>query len=267
MSRIIGKPRYGLELIELNRAESVDFGDYEVEPFEVSHRIVANGYALREDDRPGRFDPEAARALGVEPGPDYGELQEGRAVAGRDGTVEPDQVMGPDRPGRTIVITGDTEPCEETEIAAEGAELLVHDASFTAAEDDRAAETGHSTALGAAELAAAAGVGDARPRPHLLAPLRARHPRRGARRLRRDRRAARLRPRRGPAARAGPPGAGRERRPGGGADRRRPSRRPGRTRDVPRPLAVSLARRLPRRSLARRRSGGSGRRRRPRTGA
>jgi ribonuclease Z len=159
ISRIVGKPRYGLELVELNRAEAVDFGDYEVEPFDVSHRIVANGYVLREDPRPGRFDPEAARALGVEPGPAFGQLQDGVAVPGRDGTVEPEQVMGPDRPGRTILITGDTEPCEETEIAAEGAELLVHDASFAAAEADRAAETGHSTALAAAELAAAAGVG------------------------------------------------------------------------------------------------------------
>ncbi|MFN8112456.1 MAG: ribonuclease Z [Solirubrobacterales bacterium] len=159
LARVIGRPRYGLELVELNRAEAVDFGDYEVEPFEVSHRIVANGYALREDARPGRFDPEAARALGVEPGPAFGELQDGNAVPGCDGTVEPDDVMGPDRPGRSIVITGDTEPCEETEIASEGAELLVHDASFASAEADRAAETGHSTALGAAELAAAAGVG------------------------------------------------------------------------------------------------------------
>jgi len=158
LSRIIGRPRYGLELIELNRGEAVGFDDYEVEPFDVAHRIVANGYALREDDRPGRFDPEAARALGVEPGPAFGELQDGRAVPGRDGTVEPEQVMGEDRPGRTVVITGDTEPCEETEHAAEGAELLVHDGSFAAAEADRAAETGHSTALGAAELAAAADV-------------------------------------------------------------------------------------------------------------
>jgi ribonuclease Z len=158
MSRIIGKPRYGLEIVELNRAEAVDFGDYEVEPFDVSHRIVANGYALREDDRPGRFDPEAARALGVEPGPAFGELQEGHPVRVRDGTVAPDQVMGRDRPGRAIVVTGDTEPCEETELAAEDADLLIHDGSFAAAEAKRAAETGHSTALGAAELAAAADV-------------------------------------------------------------------------------------------------------------
>ncbi|HET6830933.1 MAG TPA: ribonuclease Z [Solirubrobacterales bacterium] len=159
LSRIIGKPRYGLDLVELNRGEAVDFGDYEVEPFDVSHGVVANGYALREDPRPGRFDPEAARALGVEPGPAFSELQDGRPVPGRDGLVAPDQVMGEDRPGRTIVITGDTEPCEETEIAAEGAELLVHDGSFAAAESDRAAETGHSTALAAAEVAAVARVG------------------------------------------------------------------------------------------------------------
>ncbi|KAA0273116.1 MAG: ribonuclease Z [Acidobacteria bacterium] len=158
LGRIVGKPRYGLDLVELNRGESVDFGDYEVEPFDVSHRIVANGYALREDPRPGRFDPDAARALGVEPGPAFGELQHGRAVPGRDGPVEPGQVMGVDRPGRTVVITGDTEPCEETELAAEGADLLVHDGSFAADEADRAAETGHSTALAAAALAAAADV-------------------------------------------------------------------------------------------------------------
>ena len=40
LGRVIGKPRYGLELVELNRAESVDFGDYEVEPFEVTHSLT-----------------------------------------------------------------------------------------------------------------------------------------------------------------------------------------------------------------------------------
>ena len=158
MSRIIGRPSYEFELIELNRGEEVGFDEYVVEPFDVEHRIVANGYSLREDPRPGRFDPEAARALGVEPGPAFSALQDGQTVAGRDGSVAPEQVMGPDRPGRTVVITGDTEPCEETEDAARGAELLVHDASFAAGEEDRASETGHSTATGAAELAAAAGV-------------------------------------------------------------------------------------------------------------
>ncbi len=159
MSRIVGRPRYPLELVELNRGEIVERGDYAIEPFDVSHRIVANGYALYEHPRPGRFDPDRARELGVPDGPAFGALQRGEEVAGTAGNVRPEQVMGADRPGRKIVITGDTEPCEATRIAAHGAQLLVHDASFTSAEADRAAETRHSTALEAAEVAAAAEVG------------------------------------------------------------------------------------------------------------
>ncbi len=159
MARIIGRPRYPIELFELNRAETVERDGYAIEPFEVEHRVVANGYVLYEDPRPGRFDPERAGALGVRPGPAFGALQRGEAVAGADGQVRPEQVMGEDRPGRKIVVTGDTMPCEATRIAAHRAELLIHDSSFSAEEADRAAETGHSTARQAAELAAEAEVG------------------------------------------------------------------------------------------------------------
>lgn len=159
MARIVGRPRYPIELGELNRGERIDRDGYTIEPFDVVHRIAANGYALYEPPRPGRFDPDAARALGVRPGPAFGRLQHGEAVDVEGAVVTPEQVMGAARPGRKIVITGDTEPCEETRIAAHGAELLIHDASFKVAEAERAAETGHSTAAGAAELAAEAGVG------------------------------------------------------------------------------------------------------------
>jgi len=158
LARIIGRPRYPVELFELNRGEAVERDGYAIEPFDVEHRIIANGYALFERPRPGRFDPEFAAGLGVEPGPAFGALQRGEEVPGADGPVRPEQVMGPDRPGRKIVITGDTEPCEATRIAAHRAELLIHDASFATTEAERAAETGHSTALQAAELAAAAEV-------------------------------------------------------------------------------------------------------------
>ena len=159
MARIIGRPRYPIDLLELNRGEVVDRGDYVIEPFDVAHRIVANGYALIEHRRPGRFDPDAAVGLGVDPGPAFGALQRGEEVAGADGPVRPEQVMGADRAGRKIVVTGDTAPCEETRIAAHGAELLIHDSSFASVEAERAAETAHSTARQAAEIAAAAEVG------------------------------------------------------------------------------------------------------------
>lgn len=158
IARIVGRPSYEIELHELNRGELVERDGYVIEPFDVDHRIVANGYALYEDARPGRFDPDAARALGVEPGPAFGALQRGEAVTGRDGEVRPEQVLAADRPGRKIVLTGDTRPCEEVRLAAHGAELLVHDGTFMEAEAERADLTGHSTCVQAAELAAEARV-------------------------------------------------------------------------------------------------------------
>jgi ribonuclease Z len=158
LGRIFGRLAYEVELIELDEGEAVRHEGYEIRCFPVSHRMRAYGYALVEDERPGRFDEVAARELGIQPGPDFGRLQAGEEVRGRDGTVRPDQVMGDPRPGRKLVITGDTEPCEMTRLAAHEAQLLVHDGSFAEEEAQRAKETGHSTARQAAVLARAAEV-------------------------------------------------------------------------------------------------------------
>jgi len=156
--RIVGRPTYELELIELDESEAVRRDGYEIRPFAVNHGVRAYGYALVEDDRPGRFDPDAAAKLGVEPGPDFGRLQRGEEVEGSGGTVRPDDVMGEARAGRRVVLSGDSAPCERTAEAAGGADLLVHDGSFATDEVERAAETGHSTARAAAQLASEAGV-------------------------------------------------------------------------------------------------------------
>ncbi len=156
---IVGRPRYPIELVELGPGEAIRHDDHEVRSFAVAHSVVAYGYALVEDERPGRFDPDAAARLGVAEGPDYGKLQRGEEVAAADGSpVRPEQVMGEARAGRKVVITGDTVPCEMTRIAAHRAQLLVHDGSFADEEIARAAETGHSTARQAAEIAREAEV-------------------------------------------------------------------------------------------------------------
>jgi ribonuclease Z len=158
LGRIFGKLNYDVELVELAEGDAIRHEGYEIRSFAVEHRMRALGYALVEDERPGRFDPEAATRLGVEPGPDFSRLQEGEEVRGSDGIVSPEQVMGEPRRGRKVVISGDTAPCEMTRVAAHEAELLVHDASFADEELQRAAETGHSTARQAAVLAREAGV-------------------------------------------------------------------------------------------------------------
>ena len=158
LRRITGRVRYPVELVELGEAEPLRHDTYEIQPFVVEHSVRAYGYALVEDERPGRFDPDEAERLGVSAGPDFARLQAGEAVAGSDGPVEPAQVVGEPRAGRKVVIAGDTAPCEMTRIAAHEAELLVHEASFADAELARAGETAHSTARQAARLAREAKV-------------------------------------------------------------------------------------------------------------
>jgi ribonuclease Z len=158
LGRIIGRLSYEVELVELVEGDAIRHDGYEVRCFGVDHQVRAYGYALVEDDRPGRFDPVAAERLGVKPGPDFGRLQAGEPVGGSDGAVHPDQVMGDRRRGRKVVITGDTAPCETVRVAAHEAELLVHDGSFADGELERAVETRHSTARQAAKLARDSGV-------------------------------------------------------------------------------------------------------------
>ncbi|HVY95367.1 MAG TPA: ribonuclease Z [Solirubrobacterales bacterium] len=158
MKPLIGRLCFDVELVELEPGEAVAHEDYEIQPFEAAHSVRANGYALVEAPRPGKFDVETAKRLGVPEGPAFAALQRGEVVEGAAGTVSPDQVVGPDRPGRTVVITGDTSPSPATVAAAADAELLVHDASFAEEEAQRAAETGHSTVGQAAAVAREAHV-------------------------------------------------------------------------------------------------------------
>jgi ribonuclease Z len=154
MRPVYGRLRFPFSVVELEAGDAVEFDGFEVDAFNVRHRGRALGFALVEDRRPGRFDAELAQRLGVPFGPDFGRLQAGEEVNG----VRPDQVIGPERPGRRIVFSGDTAPCAMIVAAAEGADLLVHEATFAESERERAAETGHSTARQAAETARDAGV-------------------------------------------------------------------------------------------------------------
>ncbi len=152
--RMAGRVGFPLDLVELSPGDVLERDGYRIAPVEVAHRGTAFGYVLYEDERPGVFDPEAAVGLGLEPGPEFGRVQHGETVRG----VGPEQVMGEARPGRKLVLSGDTRPCESLRIAAHRADLLVHEATFAEEERERAAQTGHSTAAQAATLAREAEV-------------------------------------------------------------------------------------------------------------
>jgi ribonuclease Z len=159
LRRIFGRLTYQVEVVELGTGEAVERDGYRIETFSTRHTETSIGYALVEDARPGRFDVEAATALGVPDGPDRGRLQRGEPVALESGSIaRPEDVLGPPRTGRKVVLTGDTAPAEPVVEAAAGADLLVHESTFLADERDRARETSHSTAAEAALVARDAGV-------------------------------------------------------------------------------------------------------------
>lgn len=151
---------FPVEIIEVEPGQRVERSGYAIVPFPVDHRGSASlGFALVEEDRKGRFNPDLARELGIPEGPLWGRIHRGQSVTLDDGRViEPSVLVGPQRPGRTVVVTGDTRPCAETIDAAKGADLLIHEATFGDEEAERAVETGHSTAREAATVARVAGV-------------------------------------------------------------------------------------------------------------
>jgi ribonuclease Z len=154
---------FEVKITEVKPGEVVEVGGgarrdgYEIRVFATEHGGGSVGYALREHERRGRFDVEKAKAAGIPEGPLWGKLTKGEAVTLSNGpTFQPSDFVGPKRPGRLVVFTGDTRPCASVVDAAQGADLLIHEATFGEEEKDRAKETGHSTAREAAQIALAA---------------------------------------------------------------------------------------------------------------
>ncbi len=149
---------FPVEIHEIEAGTAIPMRAAQVRAYPTLHRTPSLGYAIVEDRRPGRFHPDRAAALGVPAGPLFGALQRGQPIEVAGRTVRPEEVVDPPRRGRTVVITGDTRPFDATVEAARGADVLVHDATFSDEEQIRAEETMHSTAREAGRMAREAGV-------------------------------------------------------------------------------------------------------------
>ena len=133
--------------------------EYLVKVVKANHVVDALAYALVEKPRPGRFNQERARKLGVPEGPFWSKLQHGECVRLSDiELVKPQDVLGKPRLGRKIVYTGDTRPTQALAKLAKNADLLVHEATLGDELKERADEDGHSTPSEAAKIAKKAQV-------------------------------------------------------------------------------------------------------------
>jgi ribonuclease Z len=143
---------------ELEPDDEVRRKGYRIKAVKTSHGVLSMGYVLEEDPRKGRFDREKAISLGVPVGPLFSRLHSGKSVFIHGREVKPEEVVGPPRPGRKIVYTGDTRPCESIVEAAKDADLLIHDGALSEELKEWALESMHSTAYEAAFIAKRASV-------------------------------------------------------------------------------------------------------------
>jgi ribonuclease Z len=146
-------PGFDVIAREMEHGGCIEFSGYRVTAVAMDHTVPCLGYVLEEDPRPGRFDLQKARQLGIPAGPSYRILQEGHEIMMGERSITPDMVMGPPRKGRKIAISGDTRPSPAFAAAAREADLMVHEATLGAEMEKEAAQYGHTTARGAAEMA------------------------------------------------------------------------------------------------------------------
>ena len=128
--------------------------------FPVSHR-GSSCFGFIFEQLPRRpFLPERADKLGVPAGPIRRDLVKGHSVTLPDGrSVNPDDVLGPLRPGVRLVHVGDCGRTDNLVEVCRGADGLVIEATYLEAEADLAKNYGHLTARQVAELAKRSEVG------------------------------------------------------------------------------------------------------------
>jgi ribonuclease Z len=152
------RSQFEVKVGDMAPGDQVDFESFIVRCAEAAHTVPALAFSVEERMRPGRFDTAKANALGVPAGPMYRRLQEGRTVQVGGRAVKPEEVMGERRPGRKVVYTGDTKPCDSIISLAAGADVLIHDSTLGPDGTEQASEFGHSTSVEAAKVAKKAGV-------------------------------------------------------------------------------------------------------------
>ncbi|WJP99408.1 ribonuclease Z [Geobacillus stearothermophilus] len=151
--------RYELNIAEIEEGVIFDDERFQVIAKRLDHGMPSYGFRVVEKDLPGPLLVDRLQALGVRPGPIYQEIKQGKTVVLDDGTViDGREFVGPPQKGRIVAVLGDTRFCEAAIELARDADVVVHEATFAAAEQRLAHDYFHSTTTDAAEVARRAGA-------------------------------------------------------------------------------------------------------------
>jgi ribonuclease Z len=153
------RPGYPIRVEVLRPGAVYEDNEFEVTCMPMAHRIESFGFAVAEKTQPGHFNVEQAMALGIAPGPVFGQLKRGETVVLPDGrTIDGATLVGPPLNGRKLVYAGDTGETPRAVELAQDADLLIHEATYLSADAELALRGAHSTAALAARVAKEAGV-------------------------------------------------------------------------------------------------------------
>ena len=151
-------PSYPVLIHDLEAGDIIEFEEYKVSVAEADHNVPGLMYSLEENPRPGKFDKPKALKLGIPEGKFFSQLQQGKTIEHDGKTFTPDMVLGPPRPGRKIVYTGDTKPCPAIVELAKDCDVLIHDSTTAIDLEEKSNSYGHSSSAQAAQAAKDAGA-------------------------------------------------------------------------------------------------------------
>lgn len=145
---------FPLKVVEMVHGDMIELRSCKVAAFDTDHGVRSLGFKFIENDLPGKFDKERALELGLRPGKEFSDIQNGMIVNG----VDPSKIVGPPRPGCSMIYTGDTIPCASLDDAAMHADLIIHESTYSSKDSKLAVDNKHSTAEDAANLASRSGA-------------------------------------------------------------------------------------------------------------
>lgn len=131
-----------------------------IERVGLSHRVPSVAFRFEVEHTRWKLDVAALRASGVPAGPDWGRLQAGEDVSLPDGSVlRANDFRNGQRDHAVAVIGGDNDTPSLLADACEGADLLVHEATYTEAGLQKVGPgRGHSSARQVAQFATERGL-------------------------------------------------------------------------------------------------------------
>ena len=138
------KLNYPITYIEIENHLSYQNNGFNVEAHMLNHGIPSFGYRIEAPYTSGKIDVSALKEIGLEPGPKYQDVKnnetfEYNGIIYNSKDFKGDAVKGP-----VIAIFGDTMPCQNEEIIADHANVMVHESTYIEGDKSLANNYHHS---------------------------------------------------------------------------------------------------------------------------